>query len=108
MSDEKMLPFERQFDEKPTRIGIFEMLTDEVMGVYIHQGRVECPIYPPDDAVDEDHAVYPFLLQMTPREARDLAGLLIYAAGRAEEHAEHCVGCGEPLNDDDDDEDEDG
>jgi hypothetical protein len=104
MSDEKMTPFEAQFDEKPTRLGGFELEAyGEFLGVYMHEGWVECPIFP---AAETDvKEINPFLLKLTPREARDLAGLLTYAAGRADEATEHCVGCGEPLDDDDDEED---
>jgi hypothetical protein len=104
MSDDKMLPFERQFDEKPTRIGSFLALTDEQIGVYIHEGRVDVPVWPPDEVAKEltekGEEALPFLVSLTPREARDLAGLLTYAAGRADEHHEHCVGCGDTVDED--------
>lgn len=102
MDESQRMVFEREFDAKPTRIGGFELLTDEIIGIYIHHGRVNCPIFPADEdesrIVDE---INPFLLQLTPEEARNLAGLLVYAAGRADETAEHCVGCGDTVQDGD-------
>lgn len=110
MGDEKMLPFEQQFDEKPTRIGGFVLTqTAEDMHVYIHEGVVDCPVYAPEEFVEEFKRQHdgeepePFLLSLTPREARDLAGLLIYASGRAEEHAAHCLDCGNPMHQHEDD-----
>lgn len=99
MDESQRMVFEREFDAKPTRIGGFELLTDEIIGIYIHHGRVNCPIFPTEDnAVDE---INPFLLQLTPEEARNLAGLLTYAAGRADETSEHCLGCGDAVEDGD-------
>ena len=111
MSDERMLPFEQQFDDVPTRISSLTLLTDELLAVYIHHGMVDCPIYPPEEIAkemtDDGEEVHPFLLTLSPREARDLAGLLIYAAGRADEHAMHCVDCGSPIDHDDHEHDTD-
>jgi hypothetical protein len=110
MSDEKIRHFEREFDEEPTRMSSFTLLTDEQMSVFIHQGRVDCAIFPPEEVAEQitkDGEVTPFVLTLTPREARDLAGVLIYAAGRADEHAEHCVDCGETIQDHDHEHDED-
>jgi hypothetical protein len=104
MSDDKMLPFERQFDEKPTRISSFTLLTDEQVGVYIHEGRVDMPVWPPDEVAKEiaekGGEIQPFLMSFTPQEARNLAGLLAYAAGRADEHHDHCPGCGDTVDED--------
>jgi hypothetical protein len=106
VTDKQILPFERQFDEIPTKIGQVLLGTDEVAVVHIHHGMVEVPIYPPEEMEDDlPDLLKPFLLQLSPREARDLAGLLIYAAGRAEESAgDRCIGCDKPLTEDDDDE----
>jgi hypothetical protein len=102
MSDEKMLPFEQQFDEVPTRISSFTLLTGELVAVYIHQGRVDVPIYPPEEIATEmtenGEEAAPFLLTLNPLEARNLAGLLTYASGRADEHAPHCVDCGDTID----------
>lgn len=97
MDEAERMEFERQFDDTPTRIGAFELLTGEALGVYIHNGRVDVPIHAPEGAeVPEELEM--FLLQLTPGEARELAGLLIYAAGRAGELADHCTGCGDVLD----------
>lgn len=105
MDESQRMMFEREFDAKPTRIGGFELLTEEIMSIYIHEGRITCPIFPSEEdestAVDE---INPFLLQLTPLEARNLAGLLVYAAGRADETSQHCIGCGDALEDEDGDE----
>lgn len=102
MSDE-IIPFERQFDETPTKIGRVQLCTDEMAVVCIHKGMVDVPVYPAEEfEADAPDEVNPFLLQLSPREARDLAGLLIYAAGRAEEAAgDTCIDCGRPVEDDD-------
>lgn len=97
MNESERLAFEREFDQKPTRIGGFELLTNEVMGVYVHHGRVDCPIFPPEEGLEVADEIDPFLLQLTPQEAQQLAGLLIYAAGRAGETAEHCITCGDAV-----------
>lgn len=102
MDESQRMVFEREFHDKPIRIGGFELITDEVLSVYSHGGLVTCPIYPSEEdesaVVDE---VNPFLLQLTPMEARNLAGLLIYAAGRADETAQHCITCGDTVEDGD-------
>ena len=75
-------------------------------GVYIHHGYVDVPIWPPEDddlppEDDDPHAGLPLLvLSLSPGEARDLAGLLTYAAGRVDEIAgDRCADCGIPLTD---------
>lgn len=111
-----MAPFEKQFDKQPpTRIGVVYLGTNETAAVFIDDGWVTVPIYPPDpeDTEDEDNPtptedipdeINPFLLYLTPTEARDLAGLLTYAAGRANETTLHCADCGAPTDNDDEEE----
>lgn len=101
MNDEERRAFEQQFDEKPTHISSQELLTEEVVAVFIHAGGVDVPIYPPPDEEPEPDDIGPFVLQLTPAEARNLAGTLIYAAGRADETHDHCLNCGDTLHDHD-------
>lgn len=98
MDESERAAFENQFG--PVRIGGFELLTEEVVGVHVsHDGFIDCPIYPPDDGDDGDDVEASFLLRLSPMEARNLAGLLVYAAGRADETSDHCVGCGGAVDD---------
>jgi hypothetical protein len=68
---------------QPVLIGSVELHTDELLSVCINDGRVECPIWASAE-IDPEHED-PFMLILRSDEARNLAGLLMYAAGRVDE-----------------------
>ena len=84
--------WEAEFGDKPTHIDSV-LIEDEgeksVVGVYIKNGWVDLPVSMFDR--DDDEKDF-FVLVLSPREARDLAGILNYAAGRASETREFIQG----------------
>ena len=98
--DDDTRAMEQQFDEgAPILIGRVCGEQDEI-GVFIRDGMVELPMWMDvEEGVPTGGEAPTFLSGLTPREARDLGGLLIYAAGRANEMRNHCSDCGHPIKD---------
>jgi hypothetical protein len=97
--DERFARFEGEFDEKHTYIGSLTTLHDDFCAIFIHAGLIRIPIWHDDDVGDNPPAID---LTLSKSQARDLAGLLIYAAGRVGELDEfRCYACGKLGHDGD-------